>query len=50
MVRKFISAKMPEGGFDIFLIDRKVIDVLKLLDEKILQSRYKYYGQDFKQT
>lgn len=34
MVRKFISAKMPEGGFDIFLIDRKVIDVLKLLDEK----------------
>lgn len=34
MVRKFISSKMPRGGFDIFLIDRKVIEVLKLLDEK----------------
>ncbi len=34
MVRMCISPHMPEGGFDIFLIDRKVIEVLKILDEK----------------
>ena len=34
MVRKFINKDMPVGGCDCYLIDRKVIEVLKLLDEK----------------
>lgn len=34
MIRKFAMANMPKGGFDCYLIDRKVIEVLKLLDEK----------------
>ena len=34
LVRKAALANMPKGGFDIFLIDRKVINVLSLLDEK----------------
>ncbi len=34
MVRKFILPQMPPGGFDIFLIDRKVIEVLERMDEK----------------
>ncbi len=34
MVRKFALKQMPKNGFDIYLIDRKVIDVLKLMDEK----------------
>ncbi len=33
LVRKFAIPKMPKGGFDCYLIDRKVIDVLKCLDE-----------------
>lgn len=34
MVRKMMLSTMPEGGFDVYLVDRKVIDVLNALDEK----------------
>jgi len=34
LVRKFLSKKMPKTGFDCYLIDRKVIEALKLLDER----------------
>ena len=34
MVRKWALPTMPKGGFDIYLIDRKVINVLNELDEK----------------
>ena len=34
LVRRFISMKMPEQGFDIYLLDRKVIEAIKLLDER----------------
>jgi dolichol-phosphate mannosyltransferase len=34
LVRKYISKKMPKTGFDCFLLDRKAIEALKLLDER----------------
>ncbi len=34
LTRKFIFPNMPKHGFDIFLVDRKVIKVLENLDEK----------------
>ena len=34
MVRRVALPQMPKGGFDTFLLDRKVIDVLVHLDEK----------------
>ena len=34
LVRTFALKKMPKNGFDIYLIDRKVINVLSLMDEK----------------
>ena len=34
LVRKTSLPNMPKNGFDIYLIDRKVIDVLERLDEK----------------
>ena len=34
LVRKTSLPNMPKGGFDVYLIDRKVINVLKALDEK----------------
>ena len=34
MVRRFILSDMPKQGFDVYLIDRKVIDVLMALDER----------------
>lgn len=34
MVRKAAFSTMPKSGFDVYLIDRKVIDVLMTLDEK----------------
>lgn len=34
MVRRAALANMPEGGFDVYLLDRKVIRVLLALDEK----------------
>jgi dolichol-phosphate mannosyltransferase len=34
IVNKFAISNMPKEGFDCYLIDRKVIEVLKLLDER----------------
>ena len=34
IVRKFINKAMPAGGCDCYLLDRQVIKVLELLDEK----------------
>ena len=34
LVRTFALKQMPENGFDIYLVDRKVISVLSLMDEK----------------
>ncbi|MDE6517524.1 MAG: glycosyltransferase family 2 protein [Acetatifactor sp.] len=34
MVRKAALPQMPRGGFDVYLLDRKVIHVLMQLDEK----------------
>ena len=34
LIRKFVNKNMPAGGCDCYLIDRKVIEVLELLDEK----------------
>lgn len=34
VVRRFALENMPKGGFDCFLIDRKVIDVLNMMEEK----------------
>lgn len=34
MVRKAALANMPKGGFDVYLLDRKVINVLLSLDER----------------
>ena len=34
IIRRYVLKNMPLGGFDCFLIDRKVIEVLRLMDEK----------------
>lgn len=34
IVRKFIMPSMPQGGCDCYLIDRQVIEVIEMLDEK----------------
>lgn len=34
LLRKFALSNMPKGGFDCFLIDRKVIDILNQMEEK----------------
>lgn len=34
IMKKIALPNMPEGGFDTFLIDRKVVKVLELMDEK----------------
>ncbi|MCL2839404.1 MAG: glycosyltransferase family 2 protein [Defluviitaleaceae bacterium] len=34
LVKKFVSTKMPASGFDCYLLDRKAIEALKLLDER----------------
>lgn len=34
MVRKAALSNMPKGGFDVYLLDRKVIEVLLALDER----------------
>lgn len=34
LVRKAALPNMPKGGFDVYLLDRKVIEVLSRLDEK----------------
>lgn len=33
MVRRMMLENMPKGGFDVYLVDRKVIEVLVALDE-----------------
>ena len=34
MTRKLVAKNMPKGGFDCYLLDRQVIEVLLMLDEK----------------
>lgn len=34
IMKKLVNPAMPAGGFDCFLIDRQVIEVLKMFDEK----------------
>lgn len=34
LVRKFITPNMPPQGFDVFLLDRKAINILDQLDER----------------
>lgn len=34
LIRKFVNKRMPSGGCDCYLIDRRVIEVLERLDEK----------------
>lgn len=34
IIRKLVNNKMPNGGCDCYLVDRKVIEVLERLDEK----------------
>ena len=34
MMRKLVAKNMPKGGFDCYLLDRQVIEVLLMLDEK----------------
>lgn len=34
MMKKYVNPAMPDGGFDCYLLDRKVIEVLKMFDEK----------------
>lgn len=34
LIRKLAIPSMPKDGFDCYLIDKKIIEVLKLLDEK----------------
>ncbi len=34
IVRKFIDKNMPKGGFDCYLLDRQVINILLAMDEK----------------
>lgn len=33
IVRKFIDKNMPEGGFDCYLLDKQVVQILLMLDE-----------------
>jgi len=34
LMRKLVMSEMPKGGFDCYLLDRQVIQVLLMLDEK----------------
>ena len=34
LIRKFVMKDMPQGGCDCYLIDRQVIEVIEMLDEK----------------
>ncbi|MCR4748595.1 MAG: glycosyltransferase family 2 protein [Lachnospiraceae bacterium] len=34
LMKKIVNPEMPKGGFDCYLLDRKVIEVIKMLDEK----------------
>lgn len=51
IVRRFIDKNMPVGGFDCYLLDRQVIQVLLMLDEKnsalTLQVLWSGFRPDF---
>ena len=49
MVRKAALPQMPKGGFDVFLLDRKVIEVLERMDEKNSALQDKFYGAGLRQ-
>ncbi|MCR5715556.1 MAG: glycosyltransferase family 2 protein [Lachnospiraceae bacterium] len=34
LIRRFVNKNMPAGGCDCYLVDRRAIEVLKLMDEK----------------
>lgn len=34
LMKKYALPNMPEGGFDCFLIDKKVVDIIKTIEEK----------------
>jgi len=34
MINRLVSPKMPQSGFDCYLLDRRAIEALKLLDER----------------
>jgi glycosyltransferase involved in cell wall biosynthesis len=34
LMKRYALPNMPEGGFDCFLIDRKIVDILKSMEEK----------------
>jgi len=34
LMRRYAVPNMPEGGFDFFLVDRRVVDIINRLDEK----------------
>ena len=34
VMQKLVNSAMPKGGFDCYLLDRQVIEVLKMFDEK----------------
>ena len=34
LVRKVVNPEMPKGGCDCYLVDRQIIEILKLMDEK----------------
>ena len=48
LVRKFVSKRMPRSGFDCYLLDRKVIEALKLLDERNSAITLQIFGQGLK--
>lgn len=50
LMRRFVLKEMPLGGFDCFLIDRKVIEVLRLMDEKNTSLMGQILWSGFKTT
>jgi dolichol-phosphate mannosyltransferase len=45
-MRRFAIPNMPEGGFDFFVVDRRVVDIMNTLDEKntFLQGQILWTG------
>lgn len=50
MMRKVALPDMPKGGFDVYLLDKKVINVLMQLDEKNSALTVRFYGVVLRQT
>jgi glycosyltransferase involved in cell wall biosynthesis len=48
MMRRFAIPNMPDGGFDFFLIDRAVVDIINQTDEKnsFLQGQVLWTGYE----